>query len=292
MISATPGPNHAAQEVCVVAWLAEKPRHNHLVVPWPMRPLLRNPSLRTILTLSCATRRGPALRVRHVHPWLAAEVKSAEALRSEQHVSSLADLPDFRGPSRLRKEAYKQSQEVQPNFKIGNPKKRAAKHATQRIDSYASTLSVAMREQLQAFRDVMRHLPPFQDELAQLTFEAMEREGGHSLRTVEKEFDQLRRTVVRVGKEAAALASKAASKKEAEALFESGVASVEDAFEANQEALMRLIDTSQKLRRLPRPVADEPILVLVGMPNVGKSSLITATSTGTPEINDCASWPP
>ena len=27
------------------------------------------------------------------------------------------------------------------------------------------------------------------------------------------------------------------------------------------------------------------MLVLVGMPNVGKSSLVTATSTGTPEIN-------
>lgn len=30
----------------------------------------------------------------------------------------------------------------------------------------------------------------------------------------------------------------------------------------------------------------EPVLVLVGMPNVGKSSIVTATSTGTPEINN------
>ena len=39
------------------------------------------------------------------------------------------------------------------------------------------------------------------------------------------------------------------------------------------------------LRRLPRVEQGEPVLVLVGMPNVGKSSLVTATSTGTPEIN-------
>jgi nucleolar GTP-binding protein len=43
--------------------------------------------------------------------------------------------------------------------------------------------------------------------------------------------------------------------------------------------------TVTQLRRLPRVEAGEPVLVLVGMPNVGKSSLVTATSTGTPEIN-------
>ena len=61
---------------------------------------------------------------------------------------------------------------------------------------------------------------------------------------------------------------------------------VEEVFEADRDALMTFIDTSMKLRKLPRPVDGEPILVLVGMPNVGKSSLVSATSTGTPEIND------
>ena len=39
------------------------------------------------------------------------------------------------------------------------------------------------------------------------------------------------------------------------------------------------------LRRRYTSEQGEPVLVLVGMPNVGKSSLVTATSTGTPEIN-------
>ena len=162
------------------------------------------PSLRAVLTLSCSS----APRVRHVHPWLAAQ-QSADALRDQGH-SSLNDLPDFRGPARLLKDAYKSTKEVTPNYKLGNPKKRAAKFATQTIDAYASTLSMAMRDQLRAFREVMQRLPPFQDELAQLTFASMEREGGRSLQTVEREFDQFRRSVVRTGKEAGAEASKAA----------------------------------------------------------------------------------
>ena len=242
------------------------------------------PSLRAVLTtLSC---HSTPLRVRHVHPWshLSADAQSAE--QEHASASSLGDLPDFRGPSRLLKEAYKKSKEVTPNFKIGNQKKRASKLATQTIDAYASSLSMAMRDQLSAFRSVMRNLPPFQNQLAELTFASFEREGGQSLRTVEQGLDQFRRNVVRTGKEAAAKAAKASSKQEANELLEEGLANVEEVFEQERDALLQFIDTGQKLRRLPRPVEDEPILVLVGMPNVGKSSLVTATSTGTPEIND------
>jgi len=49
---------------------------------------------------------------------------------------------------------------------------------------------------------------------------------------------------------------------------------------------MLLIETAQTLRRLPRVETDAPVAVLVGMPNVGKSSIVSATSSGTPEVND------
>ena len=244
---------------------------------------MRHAFHRAVLTLSCSTR--PLLRPRHVHPWVVLEQNYEEDLKAATY-SSLGDLPDFRGPARLLKDAYKKSKEVQPNFKLGNPKKRATKHATQKIDAYASSLSMAVRDQLKEFRDVMGRLPPFQEELAELTFAALERNGGKSLRGVEKELDLFRRSVVRAGKEAAAEAAKATSKREAEELMERGLEMVEEVFEADRDALMTFIDTSMKLRKLPRPVDGEPILVLVGMPNVGKSSLVSATSTGTPEIND------
>ncbi len=236
-----------------------------------------------LLFAALPLRRPPlAVQRRLVHPWLAYE----DVNREPAGPSSLAHLPDFKGPARLLKEAYKASQLVVPNARIANAKKRAAKHATQKIDAYTTGLSITLREQLKVFRQVMGALPPFESQLASLTLAALEREGGRSLGDVEAEFDQLRRAVVRTGKAATADASRAATVAEAKQLMEAGILSVETAFNEQRHALEELIQTVGKLRRLPRPVADEPVLVLVGMPNVGKSSLVSATSTGTPEIND------
>ena len=101
-------------------------------------------AFRLLTTLSCGYHhsRPVCTRVRHVHPWLAAQLSQDNALHESSGPSSLAELPDFRGPSRLLKDAYKKSKELTPNYKIGNQKKRITKFATQRIDAYASSISV------------------------------------------------------------------------------------------------------------------------------------------------------
>lgn len=228
--------------------------------------------------------RRPVLcdRTRHYFAPLATQPTAAAA-------TSLGEMPDFRGPSRLLKEARKASLVVAKlggNPKIANRNRRAAKLASQRVDALASGLSISLREQQKAFRGVLGGLPPFQAALAELTLAALERDGGRSLRDVEADFDGLRRAVVRAGKEATALTSAAVNARVAAELADTGLAAVEAAFEAESGALDELITTAGRLRRLPRPEADEPVLVLVGMPNVGKSSIVTATSTGTPEVND------
>ena len=242
--------------------------------------------------------------------------------------TKLTDMPEFRGPSRLRKEAYKDIQHI-PMPKVTNKRKRTIKKATLTINAYAQSISTALKVQIKAFRDHLRGLSPFELELAQLTIAALEREGAKSLRDVISDFDLMRRAVVRTGKEASAEVLEAESVRAAEELMDAGVARVEDIFDEESEALFSLIgvppslppshplslppalppslspslppssnfsgdlllaaaapDTANRLRGLPRPVLEEPVLVLVGMPNVGKSSLVTATSTGKPEIND------
>ena len=49
-------------------------------------------------------------------------------------------------------------------------------------------------------------------------------------------------------------------------------------------AVSRLKTVAQPLRRLPVVNLDHPVVALVGAPNVGKSSLVNALSTGTPEV--------
>ena len=132
----------------------------------------------------------------------------------------------------------------------------------------------------------MRRLSPFERALAELTLASLERNGSPSLKQVLADADRMRRAVVRTGKEAIADAMAAESKRDAEKIREEGVLRVEQAFRGEAAALDALIATAQKLRRLPKVAADEPVIVLLGMPNVGKSSIVSATSTKDPEIND------
>ena len=50
--------------------------------------------------------------------------------------------------------------------------------------------------------------------------------------------------------------------------------------------MAELAAVQQELRRIPVIDLSLPTIVLVGAPNVGKSSIVRAVSTGTPEVND------
>ena len=52
------------------------------------------------------------------------------------------------------------------------------------------------------------------------------------------------------------------------------------------KALKDLLDLQKELRRIPVVELNTLTAVLVGTPNVGKSSIVRAVSTGTPEVND------
>src|SRR5690242_3501892 len=50
--------------------------------------------------------------------------------------------------------------------------------------------------------------------------------------------------------------------------------------------IQNLIDIQKQLRGIPIVQLHIPTIVLVGAPNVGKSSIVRALSTGTPEVNN------
>ena len=51
-------------------------------------------------------------------------------------------------------------------------------------------------------------------------------------------------------------------------------------------ALAELLELQKALRLIPVVELDTPTVALVGSPNVGKSSIVRAVSSGTPEVND------
>jgi nucleolar GTP-binding protein len=67
-----------------------------------------------------------------------------------------------------------------------------------------------------------------------------------------------------------------------------GMQELEDLYELGLEAksLESLSDIQKDLRRIPIIELHTPTVVLIGSPNVGKSSIVRAVSTGTPEVND------
>lgn len=237
-------------------------------------------------------RREAAKATRAASTSVASSGRTSTAGRSSQEEPAtsgptrLSDLPDFRGPARLLKQAKKAMADVPPSPIKGNLKKKAAKDAARKIEAFSAGLSVPLKEQLQYFRSHMRRLSPFESALAELTLDSLVSKGGLPLAAVIAQYDELRRAVVRVGKEGVATAANSTSREEAEQALDASLQAVEAAFDEKQEALLHLISTAQTLRRLPKVEVGAPVAVLVGMPNVGKSSIVTATSSGTPEIND------
>jgi nucleolar GTP-binding protein len=51
-------------------------------------------------------------------------------------------------------------------------------------------------------------------------------------------------------------------------------------------SLEELLELQKDLRKIPVVELDTPTVVLVGSPNVGKSSIVRAVSSGTPEVSD------
>jgi len=66
------------------------------------------------------------------------------------------------------------------------------------------TLTGWLTDQEREFRAHLRDLCPFEASLADLTLSALERDGAPSLRSVLKDYDSMRRAVVREGKARAA----------------------------------------------------------------------------------------
>jgi nucleolar GTP-binding protein len=150
------------------------------------------------------------------------------------------------------------------------------------------SLTKPISEILDSYKRVLRDLHPYEATVADLTIATRVKAGHPHLDTVLADLKELRMQTSRLAKDHASRASKASSAEDAKEILESGMDALQELYgdPARSGALAELLGVQNDLRRIPVIELSTPTVVLIGSPNVGKSSIVNKVSTGRPEIND------
>ncbi|KAI5647569.1 hypothetical protein M9H77_33574 [Catharanthus roseus] len=173
--------------------------------------------------------------------------------------------------------ALRKAKRVGPTKGIANVAKRERNRGAKQLDALMKELAVPLRTYKQDFPN-KKHLHPYERSLIELTL------GDGNYEEVLGKVEALRKKVVSVGKEHAAICAKSVSKREAEERLIEGMKKIEEIFHQDGKVVDELLNIAKTLRAMPVVDLETPTLCLVGAPNVGKSSLVRLLSTGKPEI--------
>ena len=211
-----------------------------------------------------------------------------QTTRRPRPTGRLAQLPASMPSWELMNRAKRRALMIPHDKTVRQVTPRARKRATQQADAVGQAISVPLRELIRAYDvdEMRRRLHPFEFETARLTSRFRTRQGHLSLEDVVKELGALRNGVVEATKEAAAKGKAAASIDDASQVVANCLVEVESRLKARHLVLDELKLLGRALRRLPTVNLATPTVVLVGAPNVGKSTLVRELSTGEPTIGN------
>jgi len=186
-----------------------------------------------------------------------------------------------------RKEMYLDGKEAEKTLKEKslNAKQRCCRLAARKLDVLTKHLVVPLRDYQRELKAFLRDLHPFERELVRLTLAARERMGGPSFVSVLEAADTLRKEITAAGKAACAQCPDLNGAAAATAFEAAQYDLLVEMLEAGEQVFQDLDDVGKLVRSLPSCSSSEPLAVLVGLPNVGKSSLVGALSSATPEVN-------
>jgi nucleolar GTP-binding protein len=201
------------------------------------------------------------------------------------------ELPDVFVSSTHFRRAQRGLKEMKgPDMGIKNQRERHRRYSATTLDALMKGLTVPITAIMKSYKRTLRNLHPFEATVADLVVKTRVKKGEPDLGAIMADLKSLRAETSKTGKEYASKAKNAATAIEAKDTLEEGTEALKELYNATTSPLAQsmehLVALQKDLRRIPVLELDTLTVVLVGTPNVGKSSIVRAVSTGTPEVNN------
>jgi nucleolar GTP-binding protein len=151
------------------------------------------------------------------------------------------------------------------------------------LNALTQALCIPLRDVVDGYKRELRRLHPFERVVADLTARARQKKDGLTLEDVLVEIHEARKLILEAGKEWIYKAKHAETAKEANDYTNEGIDKLMELYqEFAFEPVAGILGLQRSLRSAPAIQLDTPAVVLVGAPNVGKSSIVRYISSATP----------
>lgn len=220
-----------------------------------------------------------------------APVSSDEVIRRNnaltRNTGGLRRLPVVKAPNELIDRARKDAYRVKTDKELKNTRNRAKKHGAETLNALSQGLCLPLRDLVNGYKSEWRRLHPFERVVADLTARARQKKDGLTLNTLLDEIHEARKMVLDSSKDWISKVKEAETAREAGEFMEEGIESMTVLFrELAAPPVLGILELQRSLRSAPTVALDTPAVVLVGAPNVGKSSIVRAISSADPEVNN------